>query len=146
MKPQDLRPPLPLALVLVAAAAGLSPGCRAVNTVSTSKPGVNPNAVDVSYKVNNLGLSWDVKVLSAYEEVRNGLIHAQVNIRNEGAGEKWFMWQVVWFNRAGMQIPIEPVVWERQVIAERQESTIEFMAPSREAYDWRLTIRQWDTR
>jgi len=133
------------ASLLAFAALGAS-GCRATNSVSTNKPGVRPNAVDVSYKVNNPTLSWDVKVLSAYEEVRNGLIHGQVNIRNEGAGDQWFLWQVVWFNRAGMQIPVEPVVWNRQVQAERQDGTIEFMAPTRDAYDWRLTIQRWETR
>ncbi|MBM4113128.1 MAG: DUF1425 domain-containing protein [Phycisphaerae bacterium] len=121
-------------------------GCKATNTVSSRHPGVRPNAIDVSYKVDNAFLALELKVISAYEEVVNGLINAQINVRNEGAGELRYMWQVVWFNKSGMQVPIEPVTWTREFLAERQDGTILFTAPTRDAVDWRVTLRKWERK
>ena len=83
-------------------------------------------------------------MLSAYQDVRQGLTHVQVNIRNEGAGDLRYMWQAVWFDARGMQIPVEPIIWNREFLAERQEGTIQFMAPNSNAADWRLTLQKWD--
>ncbi len=144
MKPQAIDDWRLTALTALAALLLLLSGCKATNTVSSQRPGVRPNAVDVSYKVNNAFLASELRVLSAYEEMVNGLIQVQINVRNEGAGDLWYMWQVVWTNKAGMQIPIEPVVWTREVLAERQEGTILFAAPTRDAMDWRVTLRKWE--
>lgn len=121
-------------------------GCKATNTVSSRHPGVRPNAVDVSYKVDNAFLASELRVISAYEEVVNGLLQVQINVRNEGAGDLRYMWQAVWTNRAGMQIPIEPVTWTREFLAERQDGTILFTAPTRDAVDWRVTLQKWDRK
>jgi len=120
-------------------------GCQATNTVSSNRP-VVPNAIDMSYKVNNQFFAGELRVLSAYEQVRNGLTFVQINVRNEGAGDLWYMWQVVWVDRNGMQIPIEPVTWTREVLAERQDGTIQFAAPNANAYDWRVTLQKWDRK
>lgn len=140
--------PLPrsstLTAVLIAALA--IAGCKATNTISSDRPTIPPNAVNVSYKVGNDFLASELRVIDAYEQDRNGLIAVQINVRNEGAGDLWAMWQVEWFDRQGMRIPIEPIIWTREVLAERQFGTIEFVAPSKNAADWRVTLRKWETR
>lgn len=118
-------------------------GCRATNTVSSNRP-IDPNLVDVSYKVDNQFLAWELEVVSAYEQNRNGVTFAQINVRNTGAGDLWYMWQVVWTDRNGMRIPVEPVTWTREVLAERQSGVIEFAAPTPNAYDWRVTLQKWN--
>lgn len=133
-------------LAIGLAAASFLSGCKATNTVSSNRPGVEPNAVDMSYKVANDFLASELRVQSAYEQVRNGLTFVQINVRNEGAGDLWYMWQVVWTDRNGMQIPIGPVTWTREVLAERQLGTIEFAAPNANAYDWRVTLQKWDRK
>lgn len=134
----------PLVLTIL---CGLLPmACQATNTVSSDRTGVQPNAVNMSYKVNNQFLATELRVISAYEQTRNGLTFVQINVRNEGAGDLWYMSQVVWTDRNGMQIPVEPVTWTRDVLAERQEGTIQFAAPNANAYDWRVTLQKWDRK
>lgn len=120
--------------------------CKATNTVSSQHAGVRPNAVDVSYKVNNAFLASDLRVISAYEEVINGLIHVQINVRNEGAGDLRYMWQVVWTDRSDMQILTQSINWTREFLAERQDGTILFTAPTRDAVDWRVTLQKWERK
>jgi len=134
------------ALIALAAGTTLLVGCKATNTVSSNRPGVQPSVVDMNYKVNNAFLETELRVVSAYEQVRNGLTFVQINVRNEGAGDLWYMWQVVWTDRNGMRIPIEPVIWTREVLAERQEGMIEFAAPNMNAYDWRVTLEKWERK
>ncbi|MBX3355238.1 MAG: DUF1425 domain-containing protein [Phycisphaeraceae bacterium] len=131
------------ATLVVGLVASLAGGCKATNTVSSGRP-ISPKAVDMSYKVNNQFLASELRVISAYEQVRNGLTFVQINVRNEGAGDLWFLWQVVWTDRSGMRIPAGTVAWTREVLAERQEGSIEFAAPTPEAYDWRVTLEKWD--
>jgi len=128
---------------VLAACALTIVGCRATNTVSSNRP-IDPNVVDMSYKVDNQFLASELEVSSAYEQVRNGVTFAQINVRNTGAGDLWYMWQVVWTDRNGMRIPVEPVVWTREVLAERQSGVIEFAAPTPNAYDWRVTLQKWN--
>ncbi|MFO0894761.1 MAG: DUF1425 domain-containing protein [Phycisphaerales bacterium] len=143
--PSSLRSASPSAAALAAVILCLG-ACQATNTVQSNNPAVRPNAVDVSYKVNNPSLASTLKVKSAYQDVKNGTTFVQVNVRNEGAGELRYMWQVEWFDAKGMRLPIEPVTWNRAFLQERQDGEITFSSPSPAAMDWRLTLDRWERK
>ncbi len=137
------RPPRRLALAasLPLLAASLAMGCskQPVNSVEPAQREAVPNIIDSRINQGDKGLSKALAVQEVREAtLDNGHKQVQVDLYNFNANKKGFNYQFVWTTRNGMTLNEGP--WHSGVIQGRERITLNSVAPTQDAVDFKLNL------
>ena len=123
-------------------AALLAAGCGSVNTTYTRTTPAD-SAVAAQTRVNDL---FQQIFLTAKEvrmnRTKGGPMEVQIDVENNGFDYKTFSYRFDWVDTAGTVIPSQLSVWKVTNVPSGGSTVIRAVAPSEDAADFRLQLRQ----
>ena len=123
-------------------AALLAVGCGSVNTTYTRTTPAD-SAVSAQTRVNDLFQEF---FLTAKEvrmnRTKGGPMEVQIDVENNGFAYKTFSYRFDWVDTAGNVIPSQLSVWKVTNVPSGGSTVIRAIAPSDDASDFRLQLRQ----
>ncbi|GAB4321104.1 MAG: hypothetical protein Kow0059_15640 [Candidatus Sumerlaeia bacterium] len=127
-----------LALALALPLAGCH---KAVNTLGPADPQAVPDVQEHKKVIFHGKLNKRARVENIYVDNRSGLLTVQANVRNLKKSNMEFMYKFDWFDERGMEIydPANP--WTRKEIFGGEFISLQGVAPSPKAVDWRLSMK-----
>ena len=123
-------------------AALLAAGCGSVNTTYTRTTPAD-SAILAQTRVNDLFQQF---FLTAKEvrmnRTKGGPMEVQIDVENNGFDYKTFSYRFDWVDTAGNVIPSQLSVWKVSNVPSGGSAVIRAIAPSDDASDFRLQLRQ----
>ncbi|MEN9642181.1 MAG: hypothetical protein RIR77_1370 [Planctomycetota bacterium] len=123
-------------------AALLAVGCGSVNTTYTRTTPAD-SAVSAQTRVNDLFQEF---FLTAKEvrmnRTKGGPMEVQIDVENNGFAYKTFSYRFDWVDTAGNVIASQLSVWKVSNVPSGGSTVIRAVAPSDDATDFRLQLRQ----
>ena len=117
-------------------------GCGSVNTTYTRTTPAD-SAISAQTRVNDLFQQF---VLTAKEvrmnRTKGGPMEVQIDVENNGFAYKTFSYRFDWVDTAGNVIPSQLSVWKVTNVPSGGSTVIRAIAPSDDASDFRLQLRQ----
>ena len=117
-------------------------GCGSVNTTYTRTTPAD-SAVAAQTRVNDL---FQQIFLTAKEvrmnRTKGGPMEVQIDVENNGFAYKTFSYRFDWVDTAGNVIPSQLSVWKVTNVPSGGSTVIRAIAPSDDASDFRLQLRQ----
>ena len=117
-------------------------GCGSVNTTYTRTTPAD-SAISAQTRVNDLFQEF---VLTAKEvrmnRTKGGPMEVQIDVENNGFDYKTFSYRFDWVDTAGNVIPSQLSVWKVSNVPSGGSTVIRAIAPSDDASDFRLQLRQ----
>ena len=132
---------VPTALLITAVT--LLASCGTITTVQTASGQPSPAAHDyrISGELANIGLGvGEVRVFRA----PGGGLEAQVDVQNTKWTQNDFAYRFTWVDPAGRVLPSQMSVWKPRDVPSGGRTTISSVAPTPNAVDFRLEIRDTD--
>ena len=123
-------------------AALLAAGCGSVNTTYTRTTPAD-SAISAQTRVDDLFQQF---FLTAKEvrmnRTKGGPMEVQIDVENNGFAYKTFSYRFDWVDTAGNVIPSQLSVWKVTNVPSGGSTVIRAIAPSDDASDFRLQLRQ----
>jgi uncharacterized protein YcfL len=123
-------------------AAITAAGCGSVNTTYTRTTPAD-SAISAQTRVNDLFQQF---FLTAKEvrmnRTKGGPMEVQIDVENNGFDYKTFSYRFDWVDTAGNVIPSQVSVWKVTNVPSGGSTVIRAIAPSDDASDFRLQLRQ----
>ena len=123
-------------------AAITAAGCGSVNTTYTRTTPAD-SAISAQTRVNDLFQQF---FLTAKEvrmnRTKGGPMEVQIDVENNGFDYKTFSYRFDWVDTAGNVIPSQLSVWKVTNVPSGGSTVIRAVAPSEDAADFRLQLRQ----
>jgi uncharacterized protein YcfL len=117
-------------------------GCGSVNTTYTRTAPAD-SAISAQTRVNDLFQEF---FLTAKEvrmnRTKGGPMEVQIDVENNGFDYKTFSYRFDWVDTAGNVIPSQLSVWKVSNVPSGGSTVIRAIAPSDDASDFRLQLRQ----
>ena len=117
-------------------------GCGSVNTTYTRTTPAD-SAISAQTRVNDLFQQF---FLTAKEvrmnRTKGGPMEVQIDVENNGFDYKTFSYRFDWVDTAGNVIPSQLSVWKVSNVPSGGSTVIRAIAPSDDASDFRLQLRQ----
>ena len=117
-------------------------GCGSVNTTYTRTTPAD-SAISAQTRVNDL---FQQIFLTAKEvrmnRTKGGPMEVQIDVENNGFAYKTFSYRFDWVDTAGNVIPSQLSVWKVTNVPSGGSTVIRAIAPSDDASDFRLQLRQ----
>ena len=117
-------------------------GCGSVNTTYTRTTPAD-SAISAQTRVNDLFQQF---FLTAKEvrmnRTKGGPMEVQIDVENNGFAYKTFSYRFDWVDTAGNVIPSQLSVWKVTNVPSGGSTVIRAIAPSDDASDFRLQLRQ----
>ena len=117
-------------------------GCGSVNTTYTRTTPAD-SAISAQTRVNDLFQQF---FLTAKEvrmnRTKGGPMEVQIDVENNGFDYKTFSYRFDWVDTAGNVIPSQLSVWKVSNVPSGRSTVIRAIAPSDDASDFRLQLRQ----
>jgi uncharacterized protein YcfL len=134
-----------LSAIVASASLLAASGCGTVNTTSTRTAPAD-SAIDAKTRVNDL---FQEIFLSAKEvrmnRTKGGPMEVQVDVENNGFSYRTFAYRFDWVDASGNVLQSQTSVWKSTNVPSGGSTVIRSVAPTDDAADFRLQIRQADT-
>ena len=122
--------------------SSLMTGCRGSTANIVEGIGIPaPAEVPYSYAINNKKLARTIEVTRVDAREIDGLLQAQVTVRNRTKKTARFEYRVEWFDKDGFEItsPVQP--WKPEMLYGKMEKILMVTATSPEAKRYRVALR-----
>jgi uncharacterized protein YcfL len=128
----------------LAALGLLAAGCaHSVNTVSRAEPQATPSYVNDQRVVTDSTLGRKVAIVSVNEtKVSGNLLKIQVTLENRSSKPQAFTYKFDWIGQDGMELSGPTGGWKQVQLQGREVRAVSAIAPTPNAADFRLKLRE----
>ena len=119
------------------------PACNTINSTERATPTAHPNVVPDQRVVTDSSLARHARVTGVTQATLPGdMLKVQVTLQNTTSFTQRVIYLFEWYNGAGMLVATHMSVWQSLTLQGRESVTVTGVAPTPQAKDFKLKLKE----